>query len=50
MNEAALVHRNVISRLWNDKEARSVIVQIIAITVTFGFFAYLIRNAVVNLE
>jgi general L-amino acid transport system permease protein len=50
MSEAALPQRNFISRLWNDKEARSVIVQIIAIAVIFGFFAYLARNAVQNLE
>ena len=42
--------RNVISRLWNDKETRSVIIQIIAVALIFGFFAYIIRNAVVNLE
>jgi general L-amino acid transport system permease protein len=50
MSEAVLPQRNFISRLWNDKETRSVIVQIIAIAVIFGFFAYLARNAVQNLE
>jgi len=50
MSEAALPQRNVISRLWNDKETRSVIVQIIAIVLIFGVFAYLARNAVQNLE
>lgn len=43
-------NRNVLSKIWNDKETRSVIVQIIALVLIFGFFAYLIRNAVVNLE
>ncbi len=50
MNGIALPRQNAISRLWNDKEARSVIVQIIAIVLIFGFFAYLIRNAATNLE
>ncbi len=45
-----LPQRNAISRLWNDKEARSVIVQIIAVILIFGFFAYIIRNAAANLE
>lgn len=42
--------RNVISRLWNDKETRSVIVQIIAFALILGFFVFIIRNAVINLE
>lgn len=42
--------RNVLSRLWNDKESRSVIIQIITITLVFAFFAYIIHNAVVNLQ
>jgi len=50
MSEATLPQRNAISRLWNDKETRSVIIQIIATVLIFGFFAYIIRNAVVNLE
>ncbi len=50
MNEIALPRQNALSRLWNNKEARSVIIQIIAVVLIFGFFAYLIRNAVVNLE
>ena len=50
MSEAAIPQRNVVSRLWNDKETRSVIVQIIATALIIGFFAYIIRNAIVNLE
>ena len=50
MNEAALPRQNAVSRLWNNKEARSVIVQIITVVLVFGFFAYLIRNAAINLE
>lgn len=40
----------MISRLWNDEKYRSVIVQVIAVSLIFVFFAYLVRNAVVNLE
>ena len=54
MSETALPHtssqRNIISRLWNDKETRSVIIQIVAIVLIFGFFAYMVRNAATNLE
>ncbi|MFT5112168.1 MAG: general L-amino acid transport system permease protein [Parasphingorhabdus sp.] len=42
--------RNVISKLWNDKEYREVIIQIIAITAIFAFFFIMARNAVSNLE
>ncbi|MCY3768031.1 MAG: ABC transporter permease subunit [Gammaproteobacteria bacterium] len=50
MSEAVTPQRNVVSRLWNDKETRSVIIQIIAIVLILGFFAYIIRNAMINLE
>ncbi len=39
-----------IMRLWNDKESRSVIVQIIAVAIFFALFFYMGRNAVSNLE
>ncbi len=42
--------RNIISRLWNDKETRSVIVQIMAFAAIFAFFFYMARNAYINLE
>ena len=42
--------RNVISRLWNDKETRSVIIQIIAFAAIFAFFFAMVRNAIINLE
>ncbi|MBX2823767.1 MAG: ABC transporter permease subunit, partial [Gammaproteobacteria bacterium] len=42
--------RNVVTRIWNDKETRSVIIQIIAFAVILGFFVFIIRNAVLNLE
>ena len=50
MSEVAIPpQRNAISRLWNDKETRSVIIQIVATVLILGFFAYIIRNAVDNL-
>lgn len=42
--------RNPLSRLWNDKQTRSVIIQIVAMVLIFAFFSYMIRNAIVNLE
>jgi general L-amino acid transport system permease protein len=41
---------NVLSRLWNDKESRSVIFQILTVIGLFSFFAYIGTNAVANLE
>ncbi|MCO4838407.1 MAG: ABC transporter permease subunit [Oceanospirillaceae bacterium] len=40
---------NPLLKLWNDKESRSVIIQIISFAIIIGFFAYVINNAVVNL-
>lgn len=42
--------RNIISRMWNDKENRSVIIQIIAFIAILAFFGFMGRNAVLNLE
>ncbi len=42
--------RSALSRAWNNKEARSVILQILTVALLFGFFFYIIRNAVINLE
>jgi len=42
--------RNIFSRLWRDEKSRSVIIQIITVSLIFGFSVYLIRNAIVNLE
>ena len=39
-----------LSRLWRDEHSRSVIIQILAVVLIFGLFAYLVRNAIVNLE
>lgn len=47
---AVAPQRNVVSRLWNDKESRSVIIQIIALIAIFSFFGYMVRNAILNLE
>ncbi len=52
MNEVAhpQPQRNAISRLWNDKEARQVIIQILAFVAIFAFFFIIVRNAIFNLE
>jgi len=42
--------RNALSRLWNNKEARSVIVQMIALALILALFASMISNAIANLE
>ncbi len=46
----SLPQRNALSRLWNNKEARSVIVQIIALILIIGLFASMVTNAIANLE
>jgi general L-amino acid transport system permease protein len=40
---------NVLLRLWRNKEARAVIVQIATLALLLAFFAYIIDNAVQNL-
>ncbi|HEX9701444.1 MAG TPA: ABC transporter permease subunit, partial [Rhodospirillales bacterium] len=40
---------SVLLRLWRNKDARSVIIQIFTIAVFFAFLAYIINNAVLNL-
>ena len=50
MSEAVLPQRNAISRLWNDKETRAVIIQVIALVLILGFGASMIRNAAVNID
>ncbi len=37
-------------RLWNDKEARSVIIQILTMALLVAFLAYIVSNAIANLE
>jgi general L-amino acid transport system permease protein len=41
---------NVLLRAWNNKETRSVIIQILAIALIMACFAYIIRNTFINLE
>ena len=41
---------NVLLKLWRNKETRSVIIQILTMAVLFAFFAYIINNAVLNLQ
>ena len=41
---------SLIYRIWNNKDARAVFIQIVTIMILVGFFAYLIRNAALNLE
>ncbi len=40
---------NVLLRLWRDKKARSVIIQVFTVAVLFAFLAFIIDNAVQNL-
>ena len=47
---SAPAKRNFVSRLWNDKESRSIIVQIIALVLLFALFASMVNNAIANLE
>jgi general L-amino acid transport system permease protein len=42
--------RSAIARLWNNKEARSVIIQIVTMTVIFAAVVLILRNVVINLE
>ena len=50
MSELSVPKGNLLTRLWYDKETRSLVIQVIATLVFFGFFAYIVRNAVINLE
>jgi general L-amino acid transport system permease protein len=46
----ASASRNTLLRLWNDKEARSVIFQILTVLGVFAFLGFIGTNAVANLE
>lgn len=50
MSESTMPGKIRLSRLWNDKDIRSVVIQIIATVFIFGFLAYIVRNAFINLE
>ncbi len=39
-----------LSNLWTDERYHSIILQILALVLVFGFFAYLARNAITNLD
>jgi general L-amino acid transport system permease protein len=39
-----------LSRIWSDKESRSVIIQILVIAGLFAFLYYIVNNAIANLE
>ncbi len=41
---------NILLRLWRNKDTRSVILQILTIALLFAFLAYIINNAILNLE
>ena len=41
--------RSAISKLWHNREARSVILQILTMAILIGFFAFIISNAIANL-
>ena len=42
--------RDLVARLWRNQEARSVIIQIVTVTVLFAALALILRNVVTNLE
>ena len=42
--------RNSLTRLWNNQQARSVIIQILTVTIVFALLALILRNVVNNLE
>ena len=41
---------SLLYRMWNDKDMRSVLIQVITISFLFAFVFYIARNAVINLE
>ncbi len=47
---AAQSEPNVLVKLWRNKETRSVIIQIVTMALLFAFLAYIINNAVLNLQ
>ncbi len=42
-------NRSSLAKLWNNREARSVILQILTMTLLIGFFAFILTNAIANL-
>jgi general L-amino acid transport system permease protein len=41
---------SLLYRLWNDKELRSVTIQVITMALLFAFVAFIVNNAITNLE
>jgi general L-amino acid transport system permease protein len=41
---------SLLYRLWNDKELRSVTIQVITMALLFAFVAFIVSNAITNLE
>jgi general L-amino acid transport system permease protein len=51
MTELAITTKGFsLGRLWNDKEARAVIIQILTVALLVAFLAYIVSNAIANLE
>ena len=50
MATRSIENRSAIARLWGNEEARSVIVQVVTMTVVFALVALMLRNVAVNLE
>lgn len=42
-------NRSSLAKLWNNREARSVILQILTMTLLIAFFAFILTNAIANL-
>ncbi len=49
-NQPPVERQSLWYRVFNDKETRSVAIQVLTLTLLFAFFFYIIRNAVINLE
>ncbi len=49
-SQSAVEQKSLWYRIVNDKETRSVAIQVLTLALLFGFFFYIIRNAVINLE
>lgn len=50
MNAPLPAQRNAVSRLWNNKEVRSLAIQLLTLVCILLLFGYMARNAVVNLD
>ena len=41
---------SLLYRIFNDKETRSLAIQVLTLSLLFAFFFYIVRNAIINLE